>query len=249
PVVDGAVCGGLPALPAKANLIDTQVTVSVADFGSQECSTAPADTKDIVVSNYSTQVITASATLQAPSAFAIASANPVTIGAGNATTPTTGVITLSLKPIGAVTGTITENVTVAVTGIQPPDDKPRMTTARVDIHGAILTFQPNPLAGFASSCFLGSQGYSCTEDEKAFTITNTGSDTVQVEGTLTRTAGPRAWAISASGVLSPGDHPGTMFFSPDSPCTLCEIKLDLLQISGAKLCTPPPTMDFQGSTN
>jgi hypothetical protein len=247
PVIDGPTCGAPPSLVAKGNLVDRSVVFSTIDFDKQSCSTSPTVTQDIIVSNYAGQAISVTpAPLPANSKFTFASMAKINIDAAMGPTPTTGKITVGLKPIDSNLVVTMESLGFDVGGVPTPDGGTRSTTARVDVRGAILTATPNPFDGFRSAdC---TRSWFCG-DTRSFTITNTGNDSVDVTYTNQRLAGPAAWQSSFPATIAPGAHSANMTFVPQGSCSDCDIKYAFVYKSGAGLCTPPAQMEFQGSTD
>ncbi len=246
------LCGAPPSLPVRAHLITTNVTISPADFGQQDCASAPPPTtmQDIVISNYSASTLTATATLKAGSQFAFAGPKMTTVAAGSSTTPTTGKIPLVLNAIGATVGSVSENVDVFVSA-QPAlgggDDGARTTTARVDVRGAVISVSPNPETGFFAFC----DWQGCNTDEKPVMVTNSGNDTVSIGISQKSATGASAssWILSGNSSVPPGAHTWVMYFQPNARCSSCDVKYDFARAGGGALCAPVPTFDFQGSTN
>src|SRR5262249_20309471 len=136
---------GAPSLEARGTRTNLDVTVGIADFGKQGCGTTVTTTKDIVVTNYASAVVGVTASLGSPSAFAFVNPPTINLPAGSATTPTTGVITLKLNPLGNDLTVIQENVNLSIVGVPAPSGGPRMTQARVDVRGAIIDIDPTSL--------------------------------------------------------------------------------------------------------
>jgi hypothetical protein len=237
-----AKCADLPSLKMAGESINNEVTISVADFGVQACNTPPA-TREITISNYSNAAITiASATFTEPSRFSVTTSTPVVIPAATGATPATGKVVIGAKPTGLMLGAGEENLHLDITGVGPPGGGARATKVRIDVQGAILTFNPSVL-NFTSN---GSK-----RDSDVFPITNTGNASITVDYVFARTKGAAAWFYERdTHVLAPNQTmPVDMAFQPPTRGgdKLYEATLTPRRRNGATSCTPMPVATARGT--
>jgi hypothetical protein len=205
----GPICGSVPALPVRGQRVNLDVTISPADFGDVTCKSSPTQTRDVVISNYSTSVLTYTASLDkgTSSAFTIVSATAGTVNAGSSATPATASVTVGMKPVGATVGALAETVSIDIMGVPAPAGGKRPANATATVRGAVLAIAPSDLTGFARG------------QVKNFTLSNTGNADVNVITTTfvrdTGTTQKPAWYTSfPSSVTGAAQRTGTIQFMP-----------------------------------
>lgn len=206
PLLTQKLCGPTPSIAVKGRRVNSNVTVSGADFGKQQCTQT--SSKSVVVTNYSPSALTFTASLKTGSAFTLVSGATGTIPAApSSTTPTTGTIVLKPKPFGATLGTIAESLAIDVSGIAPPEGGLRSVPITVDVRGIILSIMPSSLGNFVST--------GSTTDTKSFTVKNNGNENAVLDWTLQRTIGGVAWTSTPPVSISAGaTGSGTVGFRP-----------------------------------
>lgn len=237
PRVSSATCGALPELKLRAEAIDTNVTLSVADFGTVSCN-APEATREVTISNYSPNPITlTSATFQSTARFEVITSLPLGVGASaGPEAPGTAQLVVRSKPVGVALGVAEDVLSLTFTGADPPV---RETRARIDVRGAILEINPSELE------FRSNGWYT---DEKSFPIRNTGNAAITVAYDFVRTAGPAAWYPErSSDTIVPGqnNHGITLGFRPSATGTH-RATMTPRRLSGAEPCTPMPVASAHG---
>lgn len=237
PSVSSATCGELPALKLRAQAIDTNVTLSVADFGTVSCN-APEATREVTISNYSPTPITlTNATFQTTSRFEVVTSLPLEVGASKgAETPGTAQLVVRSKPVGGALGVAEEALSLTFTGAEMSMYE---TKARIDVRGAILEINPSELT------FRSNGWYT---DQKSFPIKNTGNAAITVAYDFVRTEGPAAWYPERSNdTIAPGQNNQTMSlgFRPSRNGTH-RATMTPRRISGAEPCTPMPVASATG---
>lgn len=183
PVAAG-LCAPAPALTVTGRRVDTTVTVSGADWGKKDCGTEPADTRAVVVRNYSNRSVRWTL-LTPPSRFTLQGAMAGTAPSSSYGSPGTANITFRARPLDADPAPVTETVTIAIEPTSGGDRVLYHATLRVDVRGAVIAVAPTDLT------FRAKKGESSKSE--SFTITNTGNETASLAWTFRRTAGGPAW--------------------------------------------------------
>ena len=240
PHVDGALCGSVPNVPVKGARVSQDVTISPADFGKVFCNSAPSLQKDVVISNYTLNMLTYATSLRAmaSSKFNIVNAGPGTIAAGNTTTPTTAKITLSMKAVGATLAPISEVLDINTSGVAMPSGGARTAAVTADVRGIVLTVNPTSANFYRSEI-------------KNYSFTNTGNETFTTFVTYARDPGStqhNAWGISAPASVGPGATAGGQIqFSP-SYCGNYAGQFTFSDTAGTPICNGVPGTHVAGST-
>lgn len=228
PVVDGALCGTTQQLAVSGNRVNSDVIISIADFGKQSCGSSPAGTAAITITNYSPSGFTVQATLtQSPSQFTLKTAQTA-VSAGGAT-PSTATLTLGLNPISAspTFGVASEPVRIdTISGTKFPDQTTqKLTSAQVDIHGALLLVSP-PELDFHNYC----NSWGCiVGGNQGFSVQNTGNDAIALSwntvggawnGTKPSSVGANATANGSVNYYGNQSDTKTLTVSNGSPATV-----------------------------
>jgi hypothetical protein len=248
PVITQALCGEPPVLTLSGSRVNSNVTLSSGDFGNDDC-TSQTGAKDVTISNYSSSMLTYTATLQAgaSSPFEINGAATGTVAAGTTAVPQLGKINVQPKAYGTTVGTLTDTLMIDIPDVSAPDGGPRTVPLTVNVHGAIVTFTPTSITNFSSD---GSR-----TDEKTFTAKNTGSDTIYLLwGTQTTQGNGSAWNIFAPSSLKAGETSnGVVDFRPGSSgtssVTLSAIRIKDFSGNGAVSCTALAPITLSGVKN
>jgi hypothetical protein len=233
-----ATCGKLPELKLRAEAINTNITLSVADFGTVSCN-APEATREVTISNFSPNPITlTNATFQTTSRFEVVTSLPLEVGGSKGPeTPGTAQLVVRSKPVGATLGVAEEVLSLTFTGADP---RVRETKARIDVRGAILEINPSELE------FRSDGRYT---DEKSFPIKNTGNASITVMYDFVRTEGPRAWFPERdSDTIAPGQNNQgiSLGFRPSS-VGAHGATMTPRRVAGAEPCTPMPVATARGT--
>jgi hypothetical protein len=139
-------CGPRPKVDVAATRVNTDVTLSVADFGPQPCGTGGGATRDVTITNYALQALTYAATLPAGSIFTLASPAQGTVPAATPTTAATAAVKIAMGATGTVLGLHEELLGLQIDPLAPPSGGARTTTVRLDVRGAIITATPTQLS-------------------------------------------------------------------------------------------------------
>lgn len=177
PRVDGA-CDVAPVV-VRGRRVDSNVTVGAVDWGGVACGSRP-DARSVVISNYSLTQLSYEATLPGSSRFQILgtdSAGSVPAAAGGA--PGTRAVTVNVPT--DVPGTFEDEMTVTFKEAGAPP--PRTASIRAKVNGAqlVVTAPSPPSLTFTSN--------GTTEDEKTFTVRNTGNATATLTWTVPMNSG------------------------------------------------------------
>lgn len=239
-----AHCGTRPTIDVTALRVDTEVTLSVADFGQQSCGTGGGATRDVVVTNYSNQQLTYSASLPADGVFTIAGPAQGTIAAAAGATPSTAKIAIAMGPTGTVLGVHEEALTLQIGGLPPPSGGTRTTRARLDVRGAIIAADPMELA-------FDSDGKK--SDRRKIKLTNGGNEPITLRYAIEQSSPRNPWSLDATTqVIAAGAFRDlTIFFLPsrdnDAPSAY-EAKLKVVRdgTSSTAVCSALPEPRLEG---
>ncbi len=234
PVVTGALCGARPTLEAKGRPINTEVTLTVADWGSQSCGAAAPGTRTVVITNYTPTALSYIATTTGP-AFSITSGASGPLPANG-----TATITLTAGTVSATPGLLEQNVDVNIAGLAPPSGGPRTTKGRIDVRGALLAITPTEIRNYRYV-------YRST-DWKAFDVVNQGNEQIDVDYRLERTVNfaGTAWTWYSSDRLMPAvTRQIRVGFRPDYSGSY-EAKVTVVRKAGGTLCKPPAVLTVAG---
>jgi hypothetical protein len=236
PVVTGTLCGAVPELAARGKRIDTTVTISVADWGEQDCLTAEPGERDVTITNFSGSAIAYEGSLAASSAFRWVSPKSGTVEAGASAN-----VTLAANATDGPVGLLEEEVGFLISGVPEPSGGPRATTARINVRGAVIEVTP--------ASHLNYRYIPWGTDWKSFTLTNTGNAGVSLRYGLTRTdaTGGTAWTFSSAtfGVAAGGNRSMPVGFRPSRSGTF-SANVNLTRTGGAKVCAPLPVPTVRG---
>jgi hypothetical protein len=171
PVIGSGHCGDKPTVSIAGLRVNTDVTLSTADFGPQPCGAAGGPTRDVVITNYASTALTYTASLPATSPFTITAGAQGTLAAASPSTETTAAITIGLGPTGTALGVVEEMLTVEISPLAPPDGGARTAKVRLDVRGALVTVTPE-------SATFRSDGKKT--DRKTFTFENQGNEQIRL---------------------------------------------------------------------
>lgn len=234
PVVTTALCGARPSLELKGRPINTEVTLSVAEWGAQPCGADPGD-RTVVVTNYTPTALSYTATT-AGGAFT------VTSGASGAL-PANGTATIALKAVPSTTpGLVEQTVNVDIAGLAPPSGGLRTTKGRLDVRGALLAITPTEIRTYRYIRY--------DTDWKAFDVVNQGNESIDVTYQLKRTVNTSgtAWTWYSSDTLSPAvGRKIQVGFRPQYTGSY-EAEVTVVRKAGGTLCKPPPVLTVAGKT-
>ncbi len=181
PTTFAPTCGAPAQVVLKGTSVSQEVTVGPngVNFGDHFCNTSVSGTQDIVVTNYSNQIVSFSVALQANSWYSLVTPASDTVPAApSSAQPKTKTIQLSAKPVGATLNKHSEMVTVTV---QNPVQATKQISAEITVYGAVLEIPTTDITGFASG------------EKKTFSIKNVGNfDTF-----LTYTIGGTGFTVEA----------------------------------------------------
>lgn len=190
PIATGLCAAPLP-VTVSGQRVNTNVTVSGADWGKQDCNSTPTATRNVVVKNYSNKPLTWTVTAP-PTRFALQGALTGTVppSPDNGSVPGTADIPFKAPELGAEPGVLTDSVTVKVEStsgatLAAVPGGEYTVPLHVDVRGAVLAIAPTELT------FVARQGYRSAT--KVFSITNTGNEPAALAWTFQRTAGGPAW--------------------------------------------------------
>lgn len=238
-------CGPRPTLDVSALRVDTEVTLSVADFGPQSCGTGGGATRDVVLTNYSNQALTYAAALPSGSLFTVTGGAQGTIAAAPGATPTTAKVTIAMGATGSVLGVHEEALSLQIDGLPPPSGGLRTTKVRLDVRGALVKASPMEVD-------FDSDGKK-TDDEK-IEFTNDGNEPITLRYSIEqRPTRFDPWRIDATTqVLAAGASLDlTVFFQPsresDAPDDYdATLKVVRDSASNTAVCSALPQPKLQG---
>ena len=236
PIGTSTLCSPSPTLSATAVTVNTQVGVTVADFGAQSCNTTPSGTQTVTISNYllDEALPLGGFALQNRTAFTLGTPPTSAPKATDASHPGTATITVSANPIGPTIGAVSDTLSFTANGA------PQSTPVRMNVQGANLVISPARLDFTTSTS-------AWTRDTKSFTVTNKGNATIRVSYDFLRTQGAAAWfkddstddiAPNATAQISIGFQPSD---TGDHEATETPH-----YVSGAQNCTPMPVGTAHG---
>lgn len=246
PTLGTGICGLPPKLTLLGRRVNSNVTLSNGDWAKQNCTAQ--NNKDIVVSNYSATALTFTATLPATSAFTILSGGgPGNIAAGSPASPTTQVIKLQPKPFGSNVVVIQEDLSIMLGGLAPPEGGLRKVPLKVDVRGAVVTFNPTTITDFLSD--------GTTTSTKNITATNTGNERIYLVWNINRTQGGLAWTGAPPSSIGAGNNQtGSASFKPAPAstdtahaATLTPTRSTDFFGQGAVSCTPLTSITLKGA--
>ena len=238
PTGTSTLCSPAASLSATAVTVNTQVGVTVADFGAQSCNTTPSGTQTITISNYllNDPLPLGDFALQKGngSAFTLGTSPTSAPKATDASHPGTATITVVAKAIGATVGAVADTLSFTANGV------PQSTPVRMDVQGANLVITPSRIDFSASTS-------SWTGDAKSFTIKNMGNAKIRVSYDFLRTKGAAAWYKddSTDDLAPDATAQITMTFKP-SYTGDHEATETPHFISGAQNCLPMPVATAHG---
>ena len=204
PIVPASLCAPAPPVNVSGQRVNTTVTVSGADWGKQDCNSAPTAARNVVVRNYSNKEVKWTITAP-PTRFTLGSAATTGIvppATDNGAVPGAAEIPFKAPELGAEPKPLTDSVTVRIEStagppLAAPSGGDHTVPLRVDVRGAVVAIAPTQLA------FVARRGQSSST--KVFSITNTGNEPAVLAWTFARTAGGPAWVgTPQSTSTSPG---------------------------------------------
>ncbi|MBX3190003.1 MAG: hypothetical protein KF819_23460 [Labilithrix sp.] len=161
PVVPEAHCGEPPALAARGQRINTEVTVANADFGDIDCGAN--GNRAVVVTNYTSGALSYTAAVAGGSPFTVQPSGTIALGNGAGVTTN---IPVQL-PAQSTPGLKESDLTVTITGIGPPSGGPRVVKVRANVRGMLITATPTTINDFQSD--------GGATDTRTFTVRNAGN--------------------------------------------------------------------------
>jgi hypothetical protein len=239
-------CGARPSIDVSALRVNTEVTLSVADFGRQDCGTGGGTTRDVVITNYSNQNVTYSAALPIGSVFTISGAAQGSIAPATGATATTATVTIAMGATGTVLGVHEESLTLEIGPLAPPSGGTRTTKMRLDVRGALLEASPMQLS-------FSSDGRR--SDSEKIKFTNAGNESIVLRYAIP----PRRWnpwsTDATTQVFAPGSSLDlTVFFKPSRDSDAPDDYRDTLEVSrdtssATAVCSSLPQPKLQGERN
>lgn len=235
PVVTTALCGVRPSLETKGRPINTEVTLSVAEWGAQPCGDASPGDRTVVVTNYTPTALSYTATTTG-AAFTIT-------GGASGPLPANGTATITLKAAASTTpGLVEQTVNVDIAGLAPPSGGLRTTKARLDVRGALLSITPTEIRTYRYIRY--------STDWKAFDVVNQGNEQIDAEYQLKRTVNTSgtAWSWYTTDTLAPAvGRQIRVGFRPQYTGSY-EAQVTVVRKAGGTLCKSPPVLTVAGKT-
>jgi hypothetical protein len=238
-------CGPRPTVHVAALRVNTEVTLSVADFGAQGCGTGGGATRDVLITNYANQAITYTAALPSPTVFTISGGAQGTVPAANAQTASVAKVTIAMGATGSVLGVHEEALTLQISPLAPPSGGTRTTKVRLDVRGALIDATP-------MSADFSSDGKKA--DNEKFTFTNKGNEPITLRYAIDqRPTTFNAWRLdAATHALAAGtSRELTVYFQPsrdsDAPDQYgATLKVARDSSSSTAVCSSLPEPKLEG---
>lgn len=229
---ESPTCGEPPKLVLRGTRVNKNVTVSTSavDLGDLDCNSTPTVKQTIEISNYSlTSAANVTATLQSGASSAYAVSPPsATVPIATATGPGKATFTISSKPVNAVLGVRSEELSFSITG---PDQFTKVVSLKSNVAGAVVSITPTTLTS------VGTGG-------KPFTVTNMGNKLVYLQhnsSTSSIVVSPTSTSLNPGASASVNArikvHRGT-----SGTVTTTRVNGPLGAPAGAVLCAPAPSV-------